>query len=55
METSAKENLNINDLFTALAQQMKARLKEGDKEENKDVLRLNSESGKQSEEKKKCC
>ena len=56
METSAKENLNINDLFMSLAQQMKTRLKEGDKEENKESIRINSnDTGKHQGEKGKCC
>ncbi len=35
METSAKENLNINDLFNTLAQQMKLKLKVEQKEGDK--------------------
>ena len=40
VETSAKENTNIMELFSTLAQQMKEKLKVGDKEENKNTLKL---------------
>ena len=56
METSAKENLNINELFNSLAQQMKQKLKEGDKHENKGpALKLESEVQRGTQDKKNCC
>lgn len=56
VETSAKENTNIMELFSTLAHQMKEKLKVGDKEENKNTLKLESDiRGNAGEPNKKCC
>lgn len=59
-ETSAKENINILEVFKKLAESMRGRLKEGDKAENKGNLVLDKNatgaaSGKKEGGKNNCC
>lgn len=58
-ETSAKDNINIVELFRKLAENMKGKLKEGDKSENKGNLVLDKNTAVNGNEKKAgkkdCC